>query len=85
MKPKHIAWTLGALGALALMAWFTLRFAAPNEIVAGQKATEKQAALSSDATRWRNRLAGNGMRSIKVFLQKRSSTDRVRAPSTAVW
>lgn len=52
MKPKHIAWTLGALGALALMAWFTLRFAAPNVIVAGQKATEKQAVHSLRTLLW---------------------------------
>ncbi len=52
MKPKHIVWTLGGLVALAGMAWFTLRMAAPNVIVAGQKATEKQAVYSLRTLLW---------------------------------
>lgn len=49
---KRIVWIGGGVVVLAALSWFTLHFAAPNVIVAGQKATEKQAVHSLRTLLW---------------------------------
>ncbi|MEZ4471835.1 MAG: hypothetical protein R3F60_13800 [bacterium] len=45
-------YVVGGLAVLALLSFFTLRLAAPNVVVAGQKATERQAVAELRTLLW---------------------------------